>query len=117
MLTYLRAFPLSVQERVIQRILVPDAIPVEHEQLTSGHVSENHVLIEEVAEPHKFVLNSLSIDLLKVIDVNDVLDGVPEEEGLLEDDLLGVWQQLGVPAEVLLLSPSSWNEGEGDQHG
>lgn len=110
------AVSFSVQERMIERILVPDAIPVEDEQLTSGHVSENHVLIEDIADPHKFILNGIGIDLFNVFDVNYVLGGVSEEERLLEDNLLCVWKELRVPAEVALLDPPSGDEGGRDQH-
>ena len=33
-----------------------------------------------------------------------------EQEGFVEYHLLTVWQELRVPREVSLLSPSSWNK-------
>ena len=32
---------LSVQERVIESVLVPEPVPIEDEELTRGHISEN----------------------------------------------------------------------------
>lgn len=69
-------------------------------------------MIEDIAEPHQFVLNGFSVDLLEVFDVNYILRGVAKEEGFLEDDLLSVWEELSVPAEVVLLDPSPRHKRE-----
>ena len=107
---------LSVQERVIECVLVPISVPIEDEKLTSGLVSENKVLIEDHTIPHEFVLNSFGINLLKVIDVHYVLGSVAKEEWFLEDNLLRVRKELSMPAEVFLLNPPPWDESEWDEH-
>ena len=101
---------------MVERVLVPDALPIEDEELTAGHVPEDEAVIEVVSEPHEFVLDGFGVHLLEVLDVHDDLPGLAGEIGLVEDDLLGVRKELGMPAEVRLLSPSPWHEREGDEH-
>lgn len=97
---------------MLESLLVPYALLVEHENLLGFHVAENHVLVEEVSCPHELVLDGLSWNLLEIFDVDDVLRDLSKEERLVEDDLLRVRQELCVPSEISLLSPSSWDEGQ-----
>lgn len=94
---------------MVERILIPDAILVEHEHLVGRCISEDHVLIEDVAHPHQFIFNGMSLDLFEIFDVNDKFLQSAKQPTLVEYHLLTVWQQLSLPAKVSLLSPSSWH--------
>jgi hypothetical protein len=105
----------SIQEGVLESLRVPYSLLVENEELSRFHVAEHHVLVEEVARPDELVLDSFSRNFFQVLDVDDVLGDAAAQESLVENDLLGVRQELSVPREVSLLRPSSGDEAEGDQ--
>jgi len=75
---------------MIEGFLVPDTISIENEQFTWLHVTEYHVLIEHITEPHQFVSNGISINLFKIFDVNDELSSSTKMLSFLEDNLLSV---------------------------
>ena len=102
----------SIQKRVVERVLIPDAVLVKDEELVGRCVPEDKVLIEDVAHPHQFILDGVSVNLFEILDVHNKFVVSAEEPTLMEDDLLTVRQQLSMPAEVSLLSPSSGHVGE-----
>ena len=101
---------------MLQGVFIPYAVFVEYEDLTVVGVTEHQLLVENVWHEHQVVLNVLlGVDLLQVPDVDDVARGAAEQEGLVEDDLLSVREQLGMPREVLQLHPAPRQVGEGDE--
>ena len=102
----------SIQKWVVERVLIPDAVLVKDEELVGRCVPEDKVLIEDVAHPHQFILDGVSVNLFEILDVHNKFVVSAEEPTLMENDLLTVGQQFSMPAEVSLLSPSSWHVGE-----
>jgi hypothetical protein len=97
---YLNRAP-SIKELVLERVLVPDPIQVEHEYLAGLHVSEYHVGVEHVADPQQFAGDHVGVDSLQVFDINNNAAHLPEKVGLVEHDLFCVREQLGVESEVV----------------
>lgn len=106
----------SIQKWVVERVLIPDAVLVKDEELVGRCVPEDKVLIEDVAHPHQFILDGVSVNLFEILDVHNKFVVTAEEPTLMEDNLLTVGQQFSMPAEVSLLRPSSWHVGEWNQH-
>ena len=92
---------------MVKGILVPDALFIEDEHLTSRHIPEDEILIEHITCPHQLVFDNLCVHFFQVFDINNKLLSAAKHERLLEHNLLSVWKHLGVPAEVGLLSPST----------
>ena len=92
---------------MLQSVLVPNTISIEYEQFSRLHVTEYHFLIEHITEPHQVVSNGVSIDLLKIFDINHEFSSSAEMFSFMEDHLLSVREHLCVPRKVLLLHPSS----------
>ena len=92
--------------------MVPVSVFVKNEDLVGSFVSEDHVLVKDIAHPHQFVLNCICLDLLDVVDVDQEPLWSGSHRLLDEHDLLSVRPQLCVPAEVGPLSPSPWHKSE-----
>jgi len=84
---------------------------VEDEDLFGLAILEHHVGVEDVTAPHQWVHDNFWANLLQVLDINDGLVCLSKNSTLMEDNLLSVWQELCVPAEVSLCSDSSWQLG------
>lgn len=63
----------SIQEWVLESLLVPYALLVEDEKLLRFHVAEDHVLIEEISGPNEFIGDGLRWNFLEIFDIDDVL--------------------------------------------
>ena len=101
---------------MLEGCFVPYSLLIKDEELFGFHVTEDHIVVKDVAGPNEFVGNSISANPLQVLDIHYVLVYRTEEERFVKHDLLGMWQELSVPAKVMLLSPSSWNVCKLDQH-
>lgn len=100
---------------MLEGCFVPYSLFIKDEELFRFHVTEDQVVVEHVGGPNEFVGDGISADLLQVLDIDYVLVYRTEEERFVEDDLLGMWQELSVPGEVSLLGPSSWNKSQRNQ--
>jgi hypothetical protein len=79
---------------VLESLLVPYALLVKDENLLAFHITEHHVLVEEISGPHQLVFNGLCWHLLEILDIDNVLGNLSEQHGFVENYLLGVRQQL-----------------------
>lgn len=68
----------SIQEWVLESLLVPYALLVEDEELSGLHIPEHEVFVEQVSGPHEVVFDGFSGHLLKIFDVDDVLVNLPK---------------------------------------
>ena len=100
---------------MLEGCFVPYSLLIKDEELFRFHVTEDHIVVKDVAGPNEFVGNGISADPLQVLDIHYVLVYRTEEERFVKDDLLGMWQELSVPGEVFLLGPSSWNKSARNQ--
>ena len=86
---------------MLEGVFVPDAVGVEHKNFFALHVTEDHVLIEHVYSPEQFAGDNICFDFLQVLDVNNDSADISEIVTLLERNLLGVGQKLGVESEIV----------------
>ena len=100
---------------MLEGCFVPDSLFIKDEELFRFHVTENHIVVKDVAGPNEFVGNVISADSLQVLDIYYVLVDWTKEERFVKHNLLGMWQELSVPGEVFLLGPSSWNKSARNQ--
>ena len=86
---------------MLKSLLVPKAVLVEDELLTSRSISPDKVRIEHVAFPHERSVDLVCINLFQVANVDVVALNLAKERRFAEDYLLSVREQLRVPREVL----------------
>ena len=91
-------------------LFVPYSLFIKNENFLSKGISEDHVWIESIMVPHEWILNMISSTFLKVFNIDNVFSNLTKWKSLMENDLLSMWQKLCVPSEILLYSPSSWQE-------
>jgi hypothetical protein len=65
---------------VLESLRVPYALLVEHEKFCGFHVTEDHVLVEDISCPDELILDGLGWNLLEIFDVDDVLRDLSKEE-------------------------------------
>lgn len=86
---------------MLECVLVPNAVLVEHENLLGRLVAPHELRVKQIDSPDKGLDDFGGIYFLEVFDVNDARSGLAEEVRFLEHHLLCVWQQLCVVSEVV----------------
>ena len=107
----------SVEKSVLESFSVPVAVLVEHEDFLGVCVPEDQVRVKRVDHPHDWGTDLLSVNFLQVANVDDVADHATKEACFVEDDLLSVWQELRMPAEVTHRTKLSWHLDAQDKQG
>ena len=97
---------------MLEGLLVPYSLLIEDENFLSFHITEYHILIEDISCPHKLIRDSFHRDFLKIFNINEMSLNLSKQESLMEHNLLSMRDKFCVPSEVSLLDPSSWNEQE-----
>ena len=92
---------ISVQKLVLEGVLVPYAVRVEHKNLFALHIAEDQILVEHVYCPEHFAGDQIGIDLLQVLNVDYDSADISEVVALVEHNLLSVRQELSMESEVV----------------
>ena len=100
-----------------ESLLVPDTVGIEYEHFFGFHVAEDHVLVKHVDAPEDFARDNISINLLKVLYVNDNSADSTEHVCLVEHNLLSVREQLSVEGEKANVSIDTGEAEAGDDEG
>jgi len=86
---------------VSQSVCVPLSILFEDENLFGFLISENHVRIIKIHAPEKLASNKISIDFLKVRDVNIHSFSFAKERSFVEHNLFSVRQEFSMEGKVV----------------